>query len=317
MPQPRHIINIPKPTERMECLRQLKQQEQEQKLLARLADQSTPEELVIRILGFIIIRRQPDTYLKDEQTLASTVKQLLGGTIAAEPLYDRLAQSLLENSRARLDITFKRQKEGEAPQPILQYWHSALPHRIRHLELHCTVEVSMSKLRYPISLLQLTQGLPSLASNFPDLCSLKVVLDLAINENEVPMGAILPPAWQFVNSKCYFTYTKQTTFRALIAKLVDAVRQDAPGRERVFVIKFVEIGDKRVWSSKEFAVRFGEWIGKKAGLESARTAEEVVDEAIQDLELVRDREAEEKAERDAERQDALGTGWPPFSWKTI
>ncbi|KAK3723692.1 hypothetical protein LTR37_001573 [Vermiconidia calcicola] len=307
---------FPKPTNRMECLRQLKQQEQEQKMLARLADQSIPEELVVRILGFIIIERQPDTYLKDESTLTATVKQLLGGTAAGEPLYDRLAQSLLEKSCVRLDITFKRQKEGEAPEAILQSWHSALPHRIRHLELHCTVEVSMSKLRYPISLLQLTQGLPSLASHFLDLRSLKVVLDLAINENEVPMGAILPPAWQFVNSNCYFTYTKQTTFHALIAKLVDAVRQDGPGRERVFVIKFVEIGDKRVWSSKEFAARFGEWIGKKVGLESAQTAEKVVDEAIHDLKLVKDREAEERAERDAERQDALGTGWPPFGWET-
>jgi hypothetical protein len=213
---------------------------QEEGILEQLSIGRLPEELVLQILTEVVQRRFPRIDLKSEQDFILYREVLLGQSTSASQLRRLNAQALLETAVVRTDIKFATSE----PYVHIPAFVADLPHKIHHLEIGVKTEIRYNRITYPIELYRPTRSIGSLSGHFEDLRSLRLVLDLNINES-YSEGVLDRP--------CYCGYSATTTFRNVIEKLFDAVRAHGPGQRKTLVMRFNE-DHQRHYAGEETSV---------------------------------------------------------------
>ena len=219
------------PLQRLECLRELHRLERERRVIARLLSGNLPMEIVMHILAQVVLIRTPKLHLWHEISFREATTALIGRYhgAAAVHLYSLIEQALLENANIHLDVSFaRRDKHGADVVAQLPPFMSRLPYRIRHLEFTVKVEIPLNRLNYPIDIFRVTRGIGSLREHFINLHSLTLVLNLSCHGfNE-----------DVLNQLCYNVYSRTTSFWAILVRLIEAVREQGPGRSKAVRIEY-------------------------------------------------------------------------------
>ncbi|KAK3710907.1 hypothetical protein LTR37_009928 [Vermiconidia calcicola] len=224
---------------------ELQRWEEEQCVIDWLASPALPKEIVLEIQCALVSQRYAQVYLADEQTLGLLTTALLGQSASAVRLRPLAQQALFETAVVRVDVRFELPPPTPGAEGVVQAWIPAFvadaPHRIRHLLHHSGVDIRRGRLTYPIALLRLTRAMPSLTSHFPNLHTFSLGLDLDINEDYDV---------QILDRTCLCGYSARTTFREVIARLIDAVRLHGPGRRKDVQMRWRDHADEVYLGSK-------------------------------------------------------------------
>ena len=223
------------PSQRLGCLRELHRLELEQRIIDRLVSGILPNELVMRILAEVVHIRMPKLYISHEPILSAAIIALLGEYWrgqwpAAKSLHPLIRQALLENADILLDVSFARREQyGTDPVARLPAFVPRLPHSIRHLQLYCKTDIPLNRLTYPIEIFKFTRGIGSLREHFANLHTLILVLNLHVYENF---------SEHVLDQGCFYGYSQTAPFSAVLVWLIEAVREDGPGRSKVVRIEY-------------------------------------------------------------------------------
>ena len=221
--------------QRLECLRELYGLEQERRVIARLLSGTLPTEVIIHILTHVILIRTPKLDLWNKFSLRHAATALIDqywqshDAVAAVQLYHFIEQALLENADIHLDVSFaRRDKHGADVIAQLPPFASKLPYGIRHLDLSVKAKIPLNRLTYPIDIFRFTRGIGSLREHFANLHTLTLVLNLGCFDfNE-----------DVLNQSCYDGYSQTATFWAILVRLIEAVREQGPGRSKTVRIEY-------------------------------------------------------------------------------
>ena len=219
-------------TPRLQCLVELKKQEQEQRMLEKLAEGVLPKELVMRILGEVIESHGTYLMVTTIQHVTEVAVAMLGHS-AAQSLYDMCTQAILETMLIRLDVQFTKNAADGNTMAHLPTVFFELPCRIRHLEIYFEKKIGPNVARYPVELYRLTDGMSSLMSQLPTLKSLKIIIAMDVDD-----ASFL--ASDFLDIACFAGFSKMTTYKAVIGRLVNAMREHGPAKMTTLQLNYKE-----------------------------------------------------------------------------